>query len=111
MEGKNSILHVYFTFKLLIEHTVHEVPKLYLSDIGILIKVSSSSIPFFVNNMSFYEILNSHKLYYFVIRYLHSCHNDVTDRREGKMVKHIITLKSNSMMEHISLAVRVWQLQ
>lgn len=47
MEGKNSISHVYFTFKLLIEHTIHEVPKLYLSYIGILIKVFSSSIPFF----------------------------------------------------------------
>lgn len=38
MEGKNSISHVYFTFKLLIEHTIHEVPKLYLSYVGILVK-------------------------------------------------------------------------
>lgn len=58
--------------------------------------------PFFMKDMSFYEILNSQKIYYFVIRYVRSWHSDVTDRRERKMVKHVITLKPNLMMEHIS---------
>jgi len=56
-----------------------------------------------MNDMSFYEILNSHKMDYFVIQYLSSWHYDVTDRRERKMVKYIITLKPNLMMEHISV--------
>jgi len=58
---------VYFTFELLIKDTIHEVPKLYLSYIGIYAKVFPSSILFFMKDMSYYEILNHHKMHYFVI--------------------------------------------
>jgi hypothetical protein len=42
-------------------------------------------------------------MYYFIFRYLHSWSNDVTDGRERKMVKYIITLKPNLMMDLVSV--------
>jgi len=53
-----------------------------------------------MNDMSFYEILNSHKMYYFVIRYLH---NDVTDRREkkgGEVYYHLEVIFDDRSISH-----------
>jgi hypothetical protein len=46
-------------------------------------------------------------MYYFVIEYLHSWHN-IIDGRERKMVKYIITLKPNLMMEHVQFSSVSW---